>query len=254
MDAGAGWYREEVLRRVAAELIRNPGTSCRSLAEVAWGPGVPPWRVKEVLRRLRAGVVPAGVDRDLLAAAFARRRVFLRWDRDSALEALRVLAAKLGRIPRMQDTRGASGVPAAGVYCRLYGSWNPALRAAGLPVNRASPALVWRHRGDPREDAVAALRAAAELTGGVPSISAYEGLRHSLGRADWPSVCSLRIIFGSWSRALEAAGLDGGPRVRVVRPREVTAVVSAEPLVSRVAARGFAVPSDFAGVSPGVVL
>lgn len=246
----AGWYNEVALGRVAAELIRDPRVSSRQLAEVVWGSGTPAWRAREALRRLRAGVVPAGIDPGLLTAALATRPSLRRWDQVSVLEALQDLAVRLGRTPRMRDA-GNNGAPDAGTCCRLFGSWNAALRAAGLPVNRNSPAFAWRHSGDSRKDAVGALRAAAELAGGPPSLGLYEELRFSLGRSDWPSACSLRVIFGSWSAALEAAGVDGGPRVRMLRPEEAVAVISARDVVSRAVARGFAVPADFADLSPG---
>lgn len=249
----AGLHGDEVLRRVAAELIRDPRASCRRLAEAVWGPGAPYWWARDALRRLRAGVVPAGVDPDLLAAVLAARSSPRRWDRGSVVEALRGLAARLGRVPRVCDA-GKNGVPAAGTCCRLFGSWNAALRAAGLPVNRDSPAFTWRHPGDRREDAVRALRAAAELAGGTPSEGLYEELRFSLGRSDWPSVCTLRVLFGTWSAALGAAGLDGGPRLELVRAPEAAAEASARDVVSRVLERGFAVPADFAGVSPGAAV
>jgi len=250
--AGTGLYGDEALRRIAAELINDPHVSCRRLAEAVWGPGTPYWWARDGLRRLRAGVVPAGVDPDLLAAALASRQSRLRrWDRASVVEALRGLAARLGRVPRMRDA-GKNGVPDAGTCCRLFGSWNNALRAAGLPVNRNSPAFTWRHPGDSREDAMRALRAAAEQAGGPPSVGLYEELRLSLGRSDWPSVCTLRVLFGSWSAAVEVAGLDGGPRLRLVRAPGVATEAFVRDVVSRVLERGFAVPGDFAGLSSGV--
>ncbi|MEW5933625.1 MAG: hypothetical protein AB1816_08595, partial [Bacillota bacterium] len=176
-----------------------------------------------------------------------------RWDRGSVLEALWGLAARLGRVPRMRDV-GRDGLPDGWTCRRFFGSWNAALRAAGLPVNRNSPAFTWRHPGDSREDAVRALRAAAELAGGAPSAGLYRELRLSLGRSDWPSVSSMHAMFGRWSAALEAAGLDGGPRVRVVRAGEAAAAVSVRNVVSRVVARGFAVPGDFASLSAGAAV
>lgn len=246
MWSEAAEHRENVLRQLAERLIRDPCLPSRCLAEAIWGPGVPAWKAKQAIRRLHAGFVPAGIDREVLAAAL-KQRCGRRWDRDSALQILRGLAERLGRVPRMCDVRG-DGMPSGTTYVYLFGSWNAALQAAGLPVQKNSPVLRWRHPGDPREDAVRALRAATELAGGPPSRQVYNDLRTSLSRSDWPAVGSVHAMFGSWREALEASGLGGGPLVRRTRPEEDVSASAVRALVSRLAARGFAVLRDFEGV------
>ncbi|MEW5936113.1 MAG: hypothetical protein AB1816_21225, partial [Bacillota bacterium] len=86
------------------------------------------------------------------------------------------------------------------------------------------------------------------------SVGLYEELWLSLGRSDWPSVSSVHAVFGRWSAALEAAGLDGGTRLELVRAPEAAAEVSAWDVMLRVLERGFAVPGDFAGVSAGAAV
>lgn len=48
--------------------------------------------------------------------------------------------------------------------------------------------------------------------------------------------------------------MDGGPRLGLVRAPEAAARASARDVVSRVLGRGFAVPGDFASVSPGAAV
>lgn len=245
-------YGPDVLARVAAELIQDPRVSYRVLANAVWGPEATSRRAKEAVRRLRAGNVPPGVDKDLLAAVLSQRTRRC-WNRDSVLQALRSLAASLGRTPRECDVK-ETGTPDAGTCCRLFGSWNNALRAAGLPVNRASPAFAWRRRADARQEIIRALRDAADLAGGAPSVALYEELRCSLARRDWPSASTVRGVFGRWSAALRAAEIDSRPHVQRVRPEQAVRAACAADAVSGAALRGFAVPGDFAGMPKGTAL
>lgn len=60
-----------------------------------------------------------------------------------------------------------------------------------------------------------ALRLCTEETGRVPSRRAYEAWRAALERPDeWPSPTAIRNAFGSWPKALQAAGLDAAPDPR----------------------------------------
>jgi hypothetical protein len=75
---------------------------------------------------------------------------------------------------------------------RVFGSWNAALEAAGLPTRR----YAWA-----REEALERLAAWAQAHGRAPTIAD--------ARADpvLPSAQSCRDLCGSWTAALRAAGL-----------------------------------------------
>ena len=114
--------------------------------------------------------------------------------------ALRAWSAEHGAPPREQDWSVASAVwrdawprwPGAGTVMRVFGSWNAALQAAGLPIHR----YAWT-----REDALEQLAAWARARGRPPTSTD--------ARADpaLPSAQSCRDLFGSWAAALRAAKL-----------------------------------------------
>lgn len=113
-----------------------------------------------------------------------------RYSDEELLDHLRELAARLDRSPTMaeMDERGEY---AADTYRRRFGSWNDALRLAGLEVNRT--------RDIPVEDLLAEVRRLAveldrpPLTSDLRAYGAY-------------SPATYRSRFDSWSAVLEAAG------------------------------------------------
>jgi len=166
------------------------------------------------------------------------------WDRDSVVSALRALSERLGRVPTLKDLNGTGG-PCWYVIRRLFGSFNAALEAAGLPVRRRSSEVRWRSSGRCYSEAVAALREAAQRLGRVPTGAAYDALRLRERRSDWPSAVAVRVLFGTWREALRVAGfqVEAGrrqpARTRLRRQSLVGLVVRA------VEERGFALPGDY---------
>ena len=115
---------------------------------------------------------------------------------DELLEELQALAADLGQPPTVQQM-DAQGPRWSRVYARRFGSWNEALEAAGLdsrPSGRAT-------RSVPRSELLAELEALDDTLDRRPRIADVE--------ADGAfSVKQYRDEFGSWTAALEAAGID----------------------------------------------
>lgn len=118
---------------------------------------------------------------------------------EALISHLRDLADDLGRVPTTADM-DERGMCAANTYKRRFGSWNAALRAADLEVNRERDI-----------DDVDLLHEIARLAGelGRPPIAEEMAER---GRY---SLTSYRNRFGSWGEALASAGY----RTRGSRPR-----------------------------------
>ena len=97
--------------------------------------------------------------------------------------------AATGRAPRVADFVGRrDGRPTAPSIRRVFGSWNAALFAAGISVNRASGAGVRRHWSD--EEILEAIREAARQ--GEATSDPF-----STGRR-LPWIGPIELHFGSW--------------------------------------------------------
>lgn len=77
--------------------------------------------------------------RRCLACASARKHAERHWTPEAIREALRAWAAEHGRTPTVPETVGDRALPPFATAQREFGSWNAALEAAGLPLNRPSP-------------------------------------------------------------------------------------------------------------------
>jgi len=118
------------------------------------------------------------------------------------LDALRGLADELGRPPAVQELLARPDLPTPGAYVHRFGDWSNALEAAGLDASyRRPPAYT-------DADLLDALRGLAAELDRTPTG------RELLARRDLPSPSICQIRFGSWNKALEAAGLEPKRRRR----------------------------------------
>jgi hypothetical protein len=186
--------------RIAAALaLRAAGESVRAIAEQL---GV---HERTVLRYLAAGVCggcggPALYSGQCVDCVERSRPAATA---EEIVAALRAWTAEHGAPPRQEDWSDASAIwreawprwPGASTVHRVYGSWNGALGAAGLPTHR----YAWT-----REEALERLAAWARAHGRAPVIAD--------ARADpsVPGLGSCQLRFGSWNAALRAAGLSPG--------------------------------------------
>lgn len=111
---------------------------------------------------------------------------------EELLTELQEFADELGRTPTndQMDTRGPHS---ATTYRERFGSWNDALREAGLEVNR-------KPTGATEEELLTAIQELADELGRMPTMTEVgEQTPHS----EW----IYRNRFGSWNDALAAAGL-----------------------------------------------
>jgi hypothetical protein len=100
---------------------------------------------------------------------------------EELLDSLRAFYKAHGRAPAMRD------FPGGPTYEYRFGSWNAALRAAGLPINK--PGFV------SNEEMIAALQNFYHKCGRSPTLD------------EFPKAGTIEQRFGSWNKALESAGL-----------------------------------------------
>ncbi len=111
------------------------------------------------------------------------------------IEILRNLANELGRPPTAQELRARRDLPAPITYLNHFGGWNAALETAGLEPNRWRPSCT-------DEQLLDTLRTLADELGRPPTC------REMRARRDLPDPGTYSRRFGSWSNALETAGLE----------------------------------------------
>ena len=147
------------------------------------------------LRRQRSDKLLSLEDKEAVQKSFGRKKGA---GRNELLSEIRELAERLGRSPRMADAK-------RGLVFRAlttFGSWNNALRKAGLDVNRITlPA----DKNEKDAFFKESIRKAAGILGRVPSEKEYGSLRKSK-KAELPCESGIRAFYGSWENALKAAG------------------------------------------------
>jgi hypothetical protein len=114
--------------------------------------------------------------------------------RDYLIERLQALAARLGHTPTQQEVDADPYSPCRVTYAHRFGSWNAALEAAGLPLNRPSVPYDC-------EMLLETLRQLADRLGRAPVTR--ELVEHGL-----PCQATYTVRFGSWEAALAQIGLQ----------------------------------------------
>lgn len=104
---------------------------------------------------------------------------------------LQNLDKQLGKTPSATNYRASSLKPPIDKVIKLFGSWNEALVAAKLPVRRSLS----------ERDLIDALQLFYKTEGRVP---VQNDFKHN---PKYPSYSTFQRKFGTWNRALEAAGL-----------------------------------------------
>ncbi len=168
------WDRASIIAEIQA--LHRQGVPIHSI-----------WRSKRGLRA--AGCNHFGTWRNALAAAgFETDRQ--RWSRERVLDDLRELASS-GCIPCSEEHPGL-----AAAARKYVGGWHQALAAAGIRVGEHCP-------GARMQEVIDAIRARAAQ--GLPLSSTY--------RDDGALYTAAKRTFGSWKRALKAAGYAMSPPV-----------------------------------------
>jgi hypothetical protein len=132
------------------------------------------------------------------------------WTPPEIIKALQAWTRKHGRPPyAMEWAKAQPGYPCAATIREHYGHWDDALHAAGLkPMRPAKHRLIpW-----PRAQMIQALQTWATLHGRPP-----HGLDWIKAKPEHPSAGTIYNHYGTWNKALTAAGLppyDPRPRIR----------------------------------------
>ncbi len=109
------------------------------------------------------------------------------------IEGLQNLFEELGRTPRMKDVKNCDYLPYVEYIKRRFGSWNGALKAAGLEPNY--------HTDCTKRQIIRDLQIYASQLGRTLTIRDLKKCKYL------PSPSTVVFIFGSWNNAKEAAGL-----------------------------------------------
>ena len=126
------------------------------------------------------------------------------WTKGELIELLVKLGEKLGRTPKMEDLNAAEDIPSITTYRKFFGSWNKALEMAGFKPSR--------RRDYTREGLIELLVKFEKKLGRTPTLEDLKATE------DMPSETTCLRFFGSWNKALEAAGLN--PNIRYDWTRE----------------------------------
>lgn len=137
----------------------------------------------------------------LVAAGLAPRRIRADCSDEQILDGLRRFAEDHGRPPRAADRVGQlAQYPGLTLVISRFGSWSAALRKAGLEPGNPAPATA--------QQIIRALRAYDQEHGVTPTVGDWR-------RDDCtPGDRAIRAKFGSWTAAVQAAGLEPH-RIRV---------------------------------------
>jgi hypothetical protein len=166
------------------------------------------------LQRPRAGYPNGAIVRRKLGSwGAACRRLGWSFERrvlatdEEMIGALQAAGRELGADFTHGDYKAISGTrgwPSANAITARFGSWNEPRRLAGLPVSRRL------ERGWESEQLARALRAAARRIGRTPHARDWDDLAREQA---WPSSATVarRLGSGSWTAAIEAAGLQRRP-------------------------------------------
>jgi hypothetical protein len=183
---------EEIVRDILQKNIRATN------AEIGSALGVCAETARRILQKLSVSGSPDVQELINRRYAEVRSRWWVRRDVSPAEMVCRIksLAEKLGRVPRIADA-GHLAFRAI----EVFGTWNAALAAAGLPLRRVT---LPGDPGERREVLVSALKEAAGELGRVPTAKEYDRI---VRERSLPKSHAVTGFFGSWRNALEAAGL-----------------------------------------------
>lgn len=115
-------------------------------------------------------------------------------DKEYMLDKLSELEEELGRTPAYDDLQDFPTAPSTRTYERNFGTFNEALKQAGMEVNQEGEIS--------REKLIDELQRAAEEHGKIPSVTKFAEIE------DYPGVTTMVREFGSWLEAVKAAGLE----------------------------------------------
>ena len=135
------------------------------------------------------------------------------YSNEELLNRLQRFASELGRPPSLNEMN-ASGPHAAKTYADRFGSWNKALKTAGLETGTNEPN---GRPVTPKDDLLADLKSVAETVGEAPSERCYR----DHGEYSVKTYCKR---FGGWNSALRAADLESNVELNLSEEKLITAL------------------------------
>jgi hypothetical protein len=124
---------------------------------------------------------------------------------EEILSAIRAAAID-GEPPTSDAWRNDGRLPSWSTIYHRFGSWNKAIEAAGFTPRKQHE---WQEKIT-EDEAISSLRDYYSRTGNVPSVTDWAGMS--------PSETVMSGLFGSWTGALAAAGLDISDRPMPGKP------------------------------------
>jgi hypothetical protein len=123
--------------------------------------------------------------------------------REEMVDLIRRKAAELGRVPTVPEIDADPNMPVQSSYIWHFGNMANAVRAAGLEPRPEGSRPTWSN-----QECLERLIEGCRRIGGVPSMAEWDRRKQD----DDPVAGTYQLRFGSWSKALRAAGLPPRPR------------------------------------------
>lgn len=155
--------------------------------------GKPGWRIVDDSGKI-VNMNPGKEELKGLEEEYYRRKSHERYKNEELLDFLRKFDKDNGRSPVQLDFECIPGYPSSMTYRNRFGSWNKALKLAGLYVN------YYANLSD--EELLDYLVQYCERNGRVPIVEDFNN------DSRYPNFSTYQNRFGSWSNALKLVGLD----------------------------------------------
>jgi hypothetical protein len=140
-----------------------------------------------------------------LKTELSRKELSKEENKEYLLEFLRYFYKKEARVPMICDFINNSKYPSGKIYQMIFGSWNNAIKEAGLETNYPKKSQSYTDEG-----LLKCLRQFYEENGRVPET------RDFIGNPNYPGYSVYQLRFGSWNDAIMYTGI----RPNKVGPKE----------------------------------
>jgi hypothetical protein len=144
---------------------------------------------------------------------YRRKRVSSGISKQELASKLRELSNRLGRTPTRKDVNDSEGIPSGAFYSRTFGSFNSALEAAGLCLNKIPKY--------PEAELLSSLKDTYRKLGKAPTVLDIDRESKLAGK---PNASTYRSAFGSLNQAFLKAGIHN---------RDIPKTYSSEELIAQ---------------------
>lgn len=123
-----------------------------------------------------------------------------RWDSPQIIEAIRNYVTRTGNLPKTRDfSKATINNPSPKTVNKHFGTWNNAIEAAGFIPNKRSKMKKIYHDCS-ESSCIEAIQRFYLKNKKIPHRKDFDG------DIEFPSCTTLERVFGSWNKAIEAAG------------------------------------------------